>query len=331
MFMTHKKLAIKELIMYVMESKHMKQSTTYCRKKTTFMKLVLNLNKMLFIVFLLCSSVYAEEETQFPEEGKLFDICRDGNIAELEKYIKRGGRLDIVDHNRETAYEVAIQAGNSDIAILLLKHQNYIGLLGGEPTPLHVAAKEANTHVLKYLLDKGCEVNGAGFTPLDYAIYNPNFENVRLLLSHGAVARSWQLKQAIIKERVDIVALLIDHGAEVTPDMLETALCASYECLRLLLEHGCDANHADIVGACLNGCYKELVLLFEYGKKLRKDEANKAMNAAIVAKNKYIVQLLLEHGAHITQEPRLLAKEYHATEIMKLFDEWASREDASSQ
>lgn len=33
MFMTHKKLAIKELIMYVMESKHMKQSTTYCRKK----------------------------------------------------------------------------------------------------------------------------------------------------------------------------------------------------------------------------------------------------------------------------------------------------------
>ena len=87
------------------------------------------------------------------------------------------------------------------------------------------------------------------------------------------------------------------------------------------LEHGCDANQANIRDACLNGRYKELVLLFEYGKKLGKDEANEAMEATIVAKNKYIVQLLLEHGAHITQEHRQLAKEYHAAEILELFDE----------
>lgn len=92
-----------------------------------------------------------------------------------------------------------------------------------EGTPLHVAVKEGDTELVKYLLEKGANPNAKGAfgeTPLHIAVDRGYLDIVKLLLENGADPNiqsnegNTPLHIAVISSSADIAYELISHGAK---------------------------------------------------------------------------------------------------------------------
>lgn len=86
-----------------------------------------------------------------------------------------------------------------------------------------LALHNASLEVTKYLLSKGAEVNRIGYeecTPIMYEVYMHNYENVEVLIEHGAQVAYQRkldgytsLHWAARKGDLKMVQLLLKHGA----------------------------------------------------------------------------------------------------------------------
>lgn len=106
-------------------------------------------------------------------------------------------------------------------------------------TALLYAAVNPHTDVLQFVLDQGFYVDGCanieGRSALFYAAYVGNLEGCQILLKHGAKVNRRHgrgqppLMDAIIPHdnftgrKIEVIELLLDHGAEVTGDILTAA------------------------------------------------------------------------------------------------------------
>ncbi|MDQ7055090.1 MAG: ankyrin repeat domain-containing protein [Persephonella sp.] len=93
-----------------------------------------------------------------------------------------------------------------------------------EGAPLHVAVKEGDAELVKYLLEKGADPNGKGAfgeTPLHIAVDRGYLDIVQLLLERGADPNAQSnegntpLHMAVIASSADIAYELIKKGASV--------------------------------------------------------------------------------------------------------------------
>ncbi|PNP46241.1 hypothetical protein TGAMA5MH_02276 [Trichoderma gamsii] len=182
-------------------------------------------------------------------------------------------------------------------------------------TALHVACNKGTAETVRWLLDKGVDVNaecGRFATPLQAAVVE----------AAGAV---WLYGDRKL-EGPEIVKLLINRGAQVNQQGGEygTALQAAYanwrrgneELHRLLLEHGADASITGgkygsvLAAACGNKDIhlEDVRLLLDCGADVNADggEYGTALIAACtrwwVGDAAAGVQLLLDHGADINAE-----------------------------
>lgn len=234
-------------------------------------------------------------------------------VSVIQLLIEHGADVNIPGGEYGSAFNAAASCKSSSAAIqimkLLLDHGAEIDQQGDSDwgTALHIACNEGSKETVRWLLDKGIDVNaesGRFATPLQAAVVGAYSNRER--------------------EVLDKIGLLMEKGAQVNQQGGEygTALHAAYsnwmpdgKIRRLLLEHGADTNIKGgkygtvFAAACGNdGVDVEGVrLLLDRGADANADggEYGTALIAACTRRSSdaaEVVQLLLNHGADINAE-----------------------------
>jgi len=135
------------------------------------------------------------------------------------------------------------------------------------PTPLQLAIITDDHGISRYLLDSGADVNGPTYgdqwavqSTLTLAVYRMKFDFIKDMLAKGAKVNykphraCAALPLAVYYNRIEVVDLLLDHGADLNItgflphlSMSSTALCHAaskgyLKIAQLLLDRGADVN-----------------------------------------------------------------------------------------
>ncbi|CAK4438157.1 unnamed protein product [Aphanomyces euteiches] len=248
-----------------------------------------------------------------------------GHLETVKELLSSGARADISNHRDETALHKAAEHGHFNIVKELLAHNANVNKQTYEDkTALYWASARGNLEIVKILLEKKAKasiVNENCETPLFRAIVEGHFDIVVALLeaSDPSVNKAnyedaTPLHEASKKGKLDIVKLLLDHGADVDSTDQDgfTALeWASYngyfEIVKILLHHDASVNTADKDGMtalmwATRFKYDEIVNeLLTHGASVNLAERNgyTALHWAANFGHVDIVENLLAHGSFV--------------------------------
>lgn len=204
-------------------------------------------------------------------------------------------------------------------------------------TPLHVACYEGTIEAVRFLVDRGADVNAEGGrfgTPILHAVAATRYDSIpflTLLMDKGANVnyQGGEYGSALQAhfhgnfKDVESFRFLLKHCADVNAKggRYLTALiaaCASpysqKECVRLLLDHGADVNTGtqseeygtELIAACQPGRYHQrdtqaVQWLLECGADVQAQggKHGTALSTACSWNCSEAVELLLSHGANI--------------------------------
>ena len=128
--------------------------------------------------------------TQWDDPGIILSAAKYGSVALIKKLGNYGGANINAKDNVSTVLHYAAWGGNLDVVKYLVDKGADInaktGALLGMTTVLHAAALGGNPEVVKFLVDKGADINAKdndGYTVLDYT---SNDEVRNYLISRGA-------------------------------------------------------------------------------------------------------------------------------------------------
>ena len=120
-------------------------------------------------------------------------------------------------------------------------------------TPLHEAALKGHAEMVELLLEKGAEIgakDASGATALDEALRFRHARVVEVLMAHGAgMAAPTQMKEAVLRGQADVVAILLERGADGKPFLHDAALKGHTRIVELLIESGAPVNGKNKAGA----------------------------------------------------------------------------------
>ncbi|KAJ3300680.1 hypothetical protein HK104_007581 [Borealophlyctis nickersoniae] len=159
-------------------------------------------------------------------------------------------------------------------------------------------------------------------------------------MNHGQVVRWWleargmpvdhhnnyALRTAVTCGHVELVRLLMDHGANLdvlgTEALRTSAMYGRLEMVRLLLEKGVDArnNGRALSDAARNGHAEVVQMLLENGADVHADQEGPLMYATGKGYHK-VVRIVLEHGAdvHYRRDEPLISAAYSGyAEVIQL-------------
>ncbi len=218
-------------------------------------------------------------------------------------------------------------------------------------TALILASQKGHTDIVKFLLDKGADVNvkaGMGFTALTFASFNGHIDIVKILLSKGADVNvegtavmthgMTPLMAASRGGHIEVVKLLIDHRANINIIPINGASALTYasfggymKIAELLLDKGADVNTKNVyvatplIAASDSGNIEITKLLLDKGANVNAS-TNNGHTALIAASEKghtEIVKLLLNKGADMNVKAKdgdtamSVAKKVDITEMLK--------------
>lgn len=145
--------------------------------------------------------------------------ARNGEVAEVQKSLDAGEKVDVIDSLGQTALIAAVSHNSLETVKLLLERQANPNLADGAGwTPLIYAAYFGGSpELLTELLNHGADINGRndrGATALFLASATGHEEQVKFLLGHGAdksiqsAAGYTALRIAQLRGQGKVVALL---------------------------------------------------------------------------------------------------------------------------
>jgi ankyrin repeat protein len=252
-------------------------------------------------------------------EESLINAAKKGELETIKELINSGVNIRYKDQRGLNALHYAAINNKANIIELLVLSGIHInstfhhGFGALWQTPLTIAAKENNIDVVRALLDiynKKVDLTNKSNVELienekrqalRYAIENNNFEFVRFLLEPSAngekmeVNYVWEdgqtlLMHAVARDKIDIVGLLIESGADVNYQSREgiTALMVAvseglYDRAELLINAGADVN--------LKTSYRS-----------RYPGSTALLAAAIVGSGTKFIELLIANGADINAQ-----------------------------
>lgn len=263
-----------------------------------------------------------------PVEASMLRIAaQNRDIESLALLLQYGMDANGFDREGVTPLFAATQASCFESAKMLLKHSADPNLSAGpdSESSLSLAARENQIDFVQLYLSNGGDVNRLmdnGSTCLVQAmnkIVSPKL--VELLLTSGGDADTKNsegttaLFQAIQANRVDLMTVLLDHGANPNlPGPKHPLWPSTYKpkCLALLLARGADHKKTPGVMELASSLKKleSIKILIEAGvsPNLRKDGVYTPLCSAIRDNSGEIVTYLLENGA----DPNFNASEYPA-------------------
>ncbi len=170
------------------------------------------------------------EEAQIQLDNKLFKAILDDDLKAVQQSLKEGANINI---------KIA--------------------------PPIALAAGKGHTEIVKFLLEKGANINAKVFgeiTALMYASMNGHPQTVKFLLDHGAdvnatsnLSRNTALIVASLSGHTEIAKILLDHGADINARNLNktspllAALCLQRkETAKFLIGKGADVNAHNMIG-----------------------------------------------------------------------------------
>jgi ankyrin repeat protein len=108
--------------------------------------------------------------------------------ATIEKLLARGFDPNTPNEKGIPGLLLAIQSDSPKAAMILAKHPktNLNSLNQHDESPLMLAAINNQLQLAKVLIERGADVNKAGWTPLHYAATKGHREMMRLLMDHEA-------------------------------------------------------------------------------------------------------------------------------------------------
>jgi ankyrin repeat protein len=208
--------------------------------------------------------------------------------------IDNGADPNAKENTRKTPLHHASEKGHDEIVRLLFdhdadaNHRDYLGL-----TPLHLASQEGHNEIVRLLLNHGADVNRPDnnkWTPLHYASDRGHDESV------------WLLFDPMLHEHLPDGCMAPRPPPPSPPHVTQRQ--SHDEIVRLLLNHGADANHPDYLGwtpvhhASRMGYYDIIQLLLDHGADTNRPEDHGLTPLHLASKEGHndIVQLLLNHG-----------------------------------
>jgi ankyrin repeat protein len=153
--------------------------------------------------------------------------CEDGELEVVTYFLELGANKNSSDEKFGfTGCHFAARKGHIHIIEFLnkdndMQQESFDGFL-----PIHIAAMENQRHVVEWYIKKGVDVNhasGKGYTPLHMAIDGCAKDVTKYLLGVQGIAvntanaiGSYPIQYAVKKGNLDLVKLLLNHGADIT-------------------------------------------------------------------------------------------------------------------
>ncbi|WP_116106591.1 ankyrin repeat domain-containing protein [Lewinella sp. IMCC34191] len=134
----------------------------------------------------------------------LIEAADEGSLETARLLIEAGADLEVGGVNGRTAVVMAASEGHLDVLQLLQSEGADIGTVPGRLSPLHMAANEGQTSIVRYLLDQGVPVDlpdPNGRTALNYAASEGHRDVAELLLEAGSHSeiRNWDGRPAVTR------------------------------------------------------------------------------------------------------------------------------------
>ena len=216
----------------------------------------------------------------------------------INSLVDKGFAIDTADDEGHTALHHAALIGTLPLVTLLVKRGAKIDAKNtwGD-VPLDKAALEGHTHVVEFLLVHGAVVNNnaGGCNGLGFAASNGHGPIVTLLLDNGAKAvpedcKRLELLGAARSGMVTIVNELVLRGFshQATKALFKAVLIDTVDVVKLLIDHGAaDASARNRKG-------QSVLHMAVLSKQWEREDAYGAVNPRIA-----VLALLLDRGADV--------------------------------
>lgn len=147
----------------------------------------------------------------------IFTAARIGNVHEVQQFIAAGVSVNEKNHNRDTPLHLAAKNGHTKVVKLLLAHGANIE---ASNKSLLLAAKNDHTKVAKLLLENGVDTEVKDRSLL-FAANNGHNEVVKVLIEYGANIetkdnhKQTSLLFAARNNHIEVVKILLANGANI--------------------------------------------------------------------------------------------------------------------
>jgi ankyrin repeat protein len=246
---------------------------------------------------------------------------QDHGVGIARLLLERGADVNARQTNLFTPLHSAAFRGRLEIAQLLLDHgANAKAESDRRETALHLVSQgtynsqEHGVGIARLLLERGVDVNRGTknlFTPLHLAAFKGRLEIVQLLLDHGARAKAEN-------EWCETALHIVSRGEFDTQEQ-------GVGIARLLLERGANVNTREkdlftpLHSAALNGRLEIAQLLLDHGANAKAENDDRETALHLVSQGKYnsqehgvgIARLLLERGVDVNAQRKNLFTPLH--------------------
>ena len=133
----------------------------------------------------------------------------DGDLVTVQRLVERGASPDSSDREGSTLLMLAARTGHLPVVSYLLSQKASVNARNrfGD-TALMAASLKGQVAVARVLLENGAELNPPGWTPLHYAAFDGRTEMIKFLLDKGAE------KNAVAPNEFTPLMLAVRNGHE---------------------------------------------------------------------------------------------------------------------